>query len=205
MSVSLHRFFLIAAFIFIIPGIVFSNDWEFQRKPTPVVTQAGEYVFGNTLVLKVNERTCAGEVPQLEMMITSSLTKELKDAEEKTIKAKFFTSLDGQVVEHTETMRIKSVFGLGGAMGITDPSVEDIMGIAILTVDAGFKFWPFDKLLKIEGFPKVFMGLSFSDTEIFDLQHETWSMSGIEKALEEASQYCLQTYGVSFGDLENKI
>jgi hypothetical protein len=134
----------------------------------------------------------------MQMFLTSYLSDRLKQAEGKTIEAKVFTEAKDGELEYTNKMRILSTFSLGESIGITDPSVSDTLGIAVLEVHSDFQFWPLYKLPGMETFfPKAQISLSFSNTEIFDLQHETWTMSGITKALHHASQYCLKTYGIS--------
>ena len=191
--------FLIHFFLFLtLSPAVFSSDWKFETEPRPWIIQAGNFVSGNTLIFKINERTCNGKVPRMQMFITSYLSDALKQAEGSVIEAKVFTQAkDGEVV-YTKKMHIKSTFSFGKAIGIIDPSVSDAMGVAVLEVSSDFPFWPLYKLPGMEAyFPKAHINLSFSDTEIFDLQHETWTISGITKALHHASQYCLKTYGIS--------
>lgn len=203
MNKTFRSFFMILAFLFLGAGTGFTSQWEFQTEPTPWIKQAGTYVFGNTLIFKINERTCNGKVPRMQMFITSYLSDKLKKAEGKTIEAKVFTEAKDGVLEYTNKMRILSTFSLGEAIGITDPSASDAMGIAILEVNPDFQFWPLYKLPGMETyFPQAHINLSFSNTEIFDLQHETWTMSGISKALYDASQYCLKTYGIAIKGFE---
>ena len=191
------------ALLLLSSGTGSTSEWKFRTEPTPWITQAGTYVSGNTLIFKINERTCNGKVPRMQMFITSYLSDALKQAEWKPIEAKVFTEAKDGVVEYTNTMHILSTFSLGDSLGITDPSISDIMGIAVLEVDSDFQFWPLYKLPGMETFfPKAHINLSFSNTEIFDLQHETWTMSGITKALNRASQYCLKTYGIALKGFE---